>query len=185
MHRSGPLAAVVVALLCPIATPARAGEITVVYGIGGPAPVAPAPRDTYAAPAPATTVEPSRVRPKIIVVEPLPAPPAAPRSSAVLTNPVPLLLSDPTLRAGDIAMFPDGVRVFEGGTGSRRTLRDFVPLDAARRLVSPPLRERLSALRPGWIGAWSADEAAAPGTAPDARLTRRPARGFEVVRVGR
>jgi hypothetical protein len=174
-----------VVLLCPIATSARAGEITVVYGIGGPARVAPATRDTYAAPGPATTVEPSRARPKIIVIEPLPARPVAPRSSSVLTNPVPLLLSDPTLRAGDITMFPDGVRVFEGGTGSRRTLRDFVPLDAAQRFVSPPLRERLSALRPGWIGAWSADEAAALGTASDARLARRPVRGFEVVRVGR
>jgi hypothetical protein len=185
MHRSGPLAAVVVALLSPIATRGHAGEITVVYGIGGPAPVAPAPRDTYAAPAPATTVEPSRVRPKIIVIEPLPAPPVVSRSSSVLTNPVPLLLSDPTLRAGDVAMFPDGVRVFEGETGSRRTLRDFVPLDAAQRLVSPPLRERLSALRPGWIGAWSADETTALDTAADARFARRPARGFEVVRVGR
>jgi hypothetical protein len=48
-----------------------------------------------------------------------------------VTNPVPDLLTDSTLRRGDIVMFPEGPRVFNG-QGSKHALTDFVPVLSQR-----------------------------------------------------
>lgn len=54
-----------------------------------------------------------------------------------LINPVPLILTDSTLRRGDVVVFPDGPREFRGGPGSHHRLADFVPLrDGGKKLLA-------------------------------------------------
>lgn len=181
MHRLGTFGLALAAGPCLFATITAAQEITVVYGLGGPAPAAARPSE---ASAPGAEVR-MTAGPRIIVLE-------APRTRAAtgagrpgaVANPVPVLLADPTLRAGDVAMFPDGARVYVGAPWRARTLDDFMPVRSAQRSLPPPLRDRLMALRPGWNAAWDA-HGAAPAMPTEARFARRPVHGFEVVRVGR
>jgi len=42
------------------------------------------------------------------------------------------LMADPTLRRGDVVVFPDGPRVYKGQRDSSRGLRDFEPVQVSR-----------------------------------------------------
>jgi hypothetical protein len=74
-----------------------------------------------------------------------------------VTNPVPKLLADRTLRRGDIVMFPDGARVFLGQSRTQHTLNDFEPIASAAKAVPQATRKLVATLRPGWNGAWNAE----------------------------
>jgi hypothetical protein len=74
-----------------------------------------------------------------------------------MTNPVPALLADDTLRRGDIVMFPDGPRMFVGRAGTRHELEDFEPVTPSSKAVPHRTRKLLAQLRPGLNGAWATD----------------------------
>jgi len=80
-----------------------------------------------------------------------------------IANPLPLLLRDETLRVGDIVVFPDGPRVFQGQPGDKHALGDFVK--ASKVKVASGARKALAALVVGRNDAWSA--------APDAQVAAR------------
>ena len=104
-----------------------------------------------------------RRKPKVARVEQPPAKvapvtiPLKPRSPGEMTNPVPALLADGTLRSGDLVMFPGGLRVFAGNTGTKHKLTDFEPLSRAGKTVPAATRKFVTQLRPGWNSAWSSD----------------------------
>jgi hypothetical protein len=104
-----------------------------------------------------------RRKPKVARVEQPPAKvapvtiPLKPRAPGEMTNPVPTLLADGTLRSGDLVMFPDGLRVFAGDTGTKHKLADFEPLSRAGKTVPAATRKFVTQLRPGWNSAWSSD----------------------------
>jgi hypothetical protein len=62
-------------------------------------------------------------------------------------------MTDRTLRSGDIVIFPDGPRVFQGEQGERHAMSDFVPLAKAKGLNNAD-RKYLTALRTGVNDAW-------------------------------
>ncbi len=95
--------------------------------------------------------------------EPARKAPIKPRPLGELSNPVPELLEDKTLRPGDIVMFPDGLRVFTGRAGSRHAMADFEPMSRSLNRVHPTTRKLVANLRPGWAGAWSAEKKPATG----------------------
>jgi len=74
-----------------------------------------------------------------------------------VTNPVPQLMADNTLRRGDIVVFPDGPRVFIGDQGSRHSLSDFRPASQAGKVVPASTRKLLAKLEPATNAAWSTD----------------------------
>jgi hypothetical protein len=125
-----------------------------------------------------------RRRPKVAVArvsEPVAKPSLKPSAPGEPTNPFPALLSDPTLRRGDIVMFPDGPRIFTGQHGTQHALDDFEPVSArSAPSISPSVRKLASALRPGLNDAWSsAPEAKLAATTKDIEATggvRRPRR---------
>ena len=78
---------------------------------------------------------------------------AKPTSKDIPSNPHLALMTDPTLRPGDIVMFPDGPRVFQGDAGNRHALSDFVPFAKAKSLTKAD-RKYLTALRTGVNDAW-------------------------------
>ena len=85
------------------------------------------------------------------------AEPAAPpkfADPAKRPNPLVTLLSDPTLRPGDIVMFPDGPRVFRGHAGAQHASADFVKVAAAKD-IPKSTRKALAAMSVGENGAWS------------------------------
>jgi hypothetical protein len=69
-------------------------------------------------------------------------------------NPLVTLLSDPTLRPGDIVMFPDGPRVFRGHAGAQHASADFIKA-AAVRDIPKSTRRALAAMSVGENSAWS------------------------------
>src|SRR5215212_6723700 len=69
-------------------------------------------------------------------------------------NPLVTLLSDPTLRNGDIVMFPDGPRVFRGDPGTRHATADFVQVSRAKDMAAST-RKLVAALPVGENNAWS------------------------------
>jgi hypothetical protein len=77
-------------------------------------------------------------------------------------NPLVALLSDPTLRRGDIVMFPDGPRVFKGDPGTRHVMADFVGVNRDRE-TAPSTRKALASLPVGENNAWSSDAVTAKG----------------------
>jgi hypothetical protein len=86
-------------------------------------------------------------------------------------NPLPLLLSDDTLRSGDIVMFPDGPRVFTGSTGGRHRLQDFVA--AAKRLSKSALAA-LKRVQPGTNDAWEEKVLSRTGGLRDQEVASNP-----------
>ena len=70
-------------------------------------------------------------------------------------NPLPKLLTDSTLRDGDIVVFPDGPRVFRGSPGHKHQLKDFVAITP--RSVAPATRKLLASMKIGPNDAWSQD----------------------------
>jgi hypothetical protein len=84
------------------------------------------------------------------------AAPATPPDPSKRENPLQALLRDPTLRYGDIVMFPDGPRVFKGEAGGRHSVHDFVAL-AKTKDVPQVSRKTLLAMPVGENNAWSSD----------------------------
>src|SRR3954468_8774936 len=82
----------------------------------------------------------TRRRPKVVRADP-PKIPIKPKPPGEVTNPVPELLADSTLRRGDIVMFPEGPRVFAGEHGAHHTLADFERVGTGDRSVPPALRK--------------------------------------------
>ena len=81
--------------------------------------------------------------------------PQAETRPVTITNPLPALLTDRTLRYGDIVVFPDGPRVFRGRAGSRHAVSDFIGPSGAD--VANPTRKALAAMRVGANEGWSFD----------------------------
>jgi hypothetical protein len=77
-----------------------------------------------------------------------------PKTIGEVSNPVPALLADETLRSGDMVVFPDGLRVFRGHPGNRHKLADFVKLGDTKRLASSE-RKLLARIVVGQNAAWS------------------------------
>ena len=182
MHSVGPVLVSAVVLCC-VGTAAGAQEVTVLYGIRSNQaveriPVNP-PYHYRVAPRP----EPGAAGVRIIEVSPEPASQGfaalRPRRRG---NPLVDLLSDPTLRPGDIAMFSDGPRVFTGAPYGRRELADFAPAASVARMLPPAARDHVLRLRPGWSDTWAGVAVAAPARTGAPPPTHRSA-GFEVVRV--
>jgi hypothetical protein len=96
-----------------------------------------------------------------------PVMPVAARPIGEVSNPVPALLADKTLRPGDIVVFPDGPRLFKGRPGGRHALSDFVKIASAKGLPQPA-RKIVSAMLVGRNDAWSMEE-----LRPDRRLAGR------------
>ncbi len=86
-----------------------------------------------------------------------------PKDPGEIANPVPALLADSTLRSGDLIMFPDGLRVFTGRSGTDHALSAFEPLSRSGEAVPATTRKLVAQLRPGSNSAWSADAAKASG----------------------
>jgi hypothetical protein len=103
-----------------------------------------------------------RRRPKVVRAEP-PKIPIKPKAPGEVTNPVPELLADSTLRRGDIVMFPEGPKVFNGQPGTQHALTDFVPVARAGSVVPQSTRKVLASLRPDWNAAWSTERSTAGG----------------------
>jgi hypothetical protein len=76
-----------------------------------------------------------------------------PKPANIPSNPHLALMTDPTLQAGDIVIFPDGPRVFQGAPGDRHAMSDFVPFAKAKGLAKAD-RKYLMALRTGVNEAW-------------------------------
>jgi hypothetical protein len=70
-------------------------------------------------------------------------------------NPLPKLLTDATLRDGDIVVFPDGPRVFKGRPSDKHELADFAPITRAN--VPSSTRKSLMAMQIGPNTGWSDD----------------------------
>ena len=104
--------------------------------------------------APARAV--ARVPAKAVAEEHSPKIERDPKTIGEVSNPLPTLLRDETLRPGDMVMFPDGVRVFRGKPGSRHELVDFVKLSATKRLAASD-RKLLARIVVGQNSAWSFD----------------------------
>jgi hypothetical protein len=112
-------------------------------------------------PAPGFSVVP--VAPRASEIARLPSTPKTPPDPAKRENPLTALLRDPTLRYGDVVMFPGGPRVFVGGRGADHSVHDFVSL-AASREVPPAARKTLLAMPVGENNAWSSRTAAHAAT---------------------
>ncbi len=105
---------------------------------------------------------PAKARPKAAAVataQPRPRMPGKARPEGEIANPVPALLTDNTLRSGDLAMFPTDLRVFTGRPGTRHALSDFAPLPRAGKTLAPATQRLAAGLRPGWNAAWDAGAA--------------------------
>jgi hypothetical protein len=128
---------------------------------GRPIARAPVYEPTYYPYAPHFERAPVRRRPKVVRAAPPVQVPAKPKAVGQVTNPVPELLADSTLRRGDVVVFPDGPRVFNGDHGARHSLADFEPVSRAASLVPASTRKLVSNLKPSVNMAWSTDKPAA------------------------
>jgi hypothetical protein len=97
---------------------------------------------------------PAAPRPQIVRLPSPTAAKAVPPDPDKRENPLAGLLRDPTLRYGDIVMFPNGPRVFRGEPGSRHSPSDFAPVSAARDMA-PSTRKIVLAMPVGENGAWT------------------------------
>jgi hypothetical protein len=103
-------------------------------------------------------------RPKVVRVDPPPIKvPLKPKAPGEVTNPVPELLVDSTLRRGDVVMFPDGPRVFTGEPAAQHAMADFEPVSRAGTAVPSSTRKLVANLLPGRNDAWSAEKASSGG----------------------
>jgi hypothetical protein len=83
-----------------------------------------------------------------------------PEPADIPANPHLALMTDPTLVPGDIVIFPDGPRVFQGEPSKRHAATDFVPFGEAKRLGKAD-RKYLTALRTGVNDAWTEESTVA------------------------
>ena len=178
VSRTIGLAAGVASLGCLALAPAGAEdtgrwEVLRANAPGGFQPLAPAPGFRVVLPSAAVRLAPPQ--PQIVRLPPSPSPtiaaPATPPDPSKRENPLSALLRDPTLRYGDVVMFPNGPRVFKGEPGTRHSVHDFVALSAARD-VPPASRKMLLAMPVGENSAWSSDISARSGRM--ARATHDP-----------
>ena len=88
-----------------------------------------------------------------------------------MASPLPLLLRDDTLQAGDIVMFPDGPRVFVGSPGGKHTIHDFV---AAAKKLSRSALATLKRLRPSTNDAWDGKVLSKNGGLRDQEVASNP-----------
>jgi hypothetical protein len=88
--------------------------------------------------------------------KPVVPPRRPPKPTEIPSNPHLALMTDPTLMPGDIVIFPDGPRVFQGTPGRRHARSDFVPFAKAKGLTKSD-RRYLTALRTGVNDAWTDD----------------------------
>ena len=143
------------------AMPARAQDIFGFFrALSRPAQPAPTFQPFEYTPAPAVEQprRKARPRPKPVVAEqPAIKLPITPKAPGDIENPVPALLSDSTLRPGDMVMFPDGLRVFSGKAGGPHKMADFKLLSQAGKAVPQSTRKLVAKLRPGENVAWSSD----------------------------
>ena len=118
---------------------------------------------------PQTVREKKRELKKIETAKPNPVEKPKPvlRPEDIPANPHLALMTDPTLVPGDIVIFPDGPRVFQGQPGKRHAAKDFVVLSKAKEL-SKADRKYLTALRTGVNEAW-AEETTETKTARNTR----------------
>ena len=86
-------------------------------------------------------------------------------------NPLPLLLRDDTLRPGDIVMFPDGPRVFNGSRGGKHTIHDFV---AAAKKLSKSALAALRRMQPSTNDAWDQKVLSRDGGLRDQEVAANP-----------
>jgi hypothetical protein len=93
-------------------------------------------------------------QPAVKVADPVPPSARKPPDPAKRPNPLVTLLNDPTLRPGDIVMFPDGPRVFRGRPGAQHAYVDFVKVSASKELPKST-RKALAAMSVGENNAWS------------------------------
>jgi hypothetical protein len=91
-----------------------------------------------------------------VAEEPSPKIERDPKTIGEVSNPLPTLLRDETLRPGDLVVFPDGVRVFRGKPGSRHQLADFVKPNETKRMAASD-RKLLARIAVGQNPAWSFD----------------------------
>jgi hypothetical protein len=155
---------VTIALIMPLALgalPARAQDILGFFGLFSPqvvrAPMYEPYNDRVLPDAERRIV---RRRPKVVRIDQPPIKvPLKPKAPGEVTNPVPELLADRTLRRGDVVMFPDGPRLFTGEPGTQHAVADFEPVSRAGMAVPPTTRKLVASLRPGWNDAWSAEKA--------------------------
>lgn len=113
--------------------------------------VAPAPGFRVVVP-----VAPLAPRPQIVSLPTPSAIPAVPPDPNKRENPLQSILRDPTLRYGDVVVFPDGPRVFKGEPGGRHSLRDFAAVAGSRDLPTSS-RRTLLAMPIGENSAWSSN----------------------------
>jgi hypothetical protein len=111
---------------------------------------------------PPQTVREKREQKKIETAKPFRV--ETPTPADIPANPHLALMADPTLVPGDIVIFPDGPRVFQGKPSKRHAASDFVPFGEAKGL-SKADRKYLTALRTGVNDAWAED-------APDTKMAR-------------
>ena len=141
-------------VLITSAVPARAQDIFGLFRLFLP-PTSSAPAYRPAEHPAVQTMEqaPARSRPKAVHVEsPAIKMPLKPRAPGEISNPVPELLADSSLRPGDMVMFPDGLRVFTGRPGGQHRLADFEPVSLSGKTSS-----LAATLRPGANPAWNAE----------------------------
>ena len=161
LPRRSLAAALVLGATAMGAQPAAAQSLFDVL-FGRPVDRAPVYAPTYHPYAPEFDRAPVRRRPKVVrAAPPVVQMPAKPKPIGQVTNPLPELLADNTLRRGDIVVFPDGARVFNGDHGTRHTLADFEPVSQAASLVPAATRKLVSTMKPSVNMAWSTDKPAA------------------------
>jgi hypothetical protein len=114
----------------------------------------------------------AKARAKVARVDaPVSKPPIKPKAPGEVTDPVPELLADSTLRRGDIVMFPDGPRVFTGRPGTKHALTDFVSVSRAGNAVPRSTRKLLVGLYPDRNGAWNTEKPKLADRAPKVEAT--------------
>ncbi len=159
-----PCSVLTMALIIPFAISAVPAQAQGIFGLfrafSQPTAPPPAPQSFGYQPDPAVERprRKARPRPKPVVVEqPEVKKPVEPRPRGEISNPVPALLADSTLRRGDMVMFPDGLRVFAGSPGESHKLSDFKPVAQAGKLLSRETRKLVRHLLPSEIIAWNSD----------------------------
>ncbi|WP_262031041.1 hypothetical protein [Microvirga sp. Mcv34] len=166
-----PASVLALALMIPVvvgSVPAHAeGIFAFLQALTQPAaapPPAAQPFGYQADPSPERSYQKARPRPKPVVLEqPEVRKPVEPKPVGEIANPVPALLADSTLRAGDMVMFPDGLRVFTGRPGGPHKLTDFKPLAQAAKHLSRETRKLVAHLLPAENVAWNTDAVKSSG----------------------
>lgn len=166
-RRSIGIAAVSASLGWAALGPAAAEDTGLWEAIRSAAPgfrtVAPAPGFSVVVP---SAPRSAPLKPQIVRLTPSPSTPSTAQAKlewqdpSKRENPLASVLRDPTLRPGDVVVFPNGPRVFKGEPGVRHAVHDFVPVSASRDIPQAS-RKTLLAMPVAENSAWSSTTAAA------------------------